>query len=426
MNRKYRRIATGNYAKVVRKMIFSEEFKNRARRRQCDFTRNRKMSFESLMLYMLNLNKGTTQVELDRHFEFIMKQPKVHMKQQSYSDARQKVKQEAFQELFTTSVELIYGCGYSTWCGYRLLAIDGSKIQLPTDKDLLSVFGTVGRGSTATTAQASCLYDVLNDVVVDGMIVPIAVDERTLAKMHIEHLKAMPSYKKELVIADRGYPSFDMIDCFEGSGVYYLMRVKRTFNTDIDAMPLGIHEFTLRNADDKELSVRIVKLELDDGTVETLITNLSDKRLGLEAFKMLYFRRWGVEVLYAELKNKIELENFSGRTQDAICQEFFIALFIANTVSIIANESQKIIDVARNDVGNLYDYKVNKNPAVGTYKNRFVEALREPNATRRSEKISHIVDLISAAPVPIIPSHSVPRPASPRDAKYHFNYKSNI
>ena len=96
----------------------------------------------------------------------------------------------------------------NTWHGYRVFAIDGTKIQLPTDKKLLVHYGGPGKEKNAPTAQASILYDVLNDIVTDAAIDPMTDDERTLAKAHLETCKVLLPDDKKLIIFDRGYPSF--------------------------------------------------------------------------------------------------------------------------------------------------------------------------------------------------------------------------
>ena len=46
------------------------------------------------------------------------------------------------------------------------------------------------------------------------------------------------------------------------------------------------------------VKLRIVRIVLDDGTVETLATNLYEAEITLEMFRALYFLRWGVESKY--------------------------------------------------------------------------------------------------------------------------------
>jgi hypothetical protein len=41
-----------------------------------------------------------------------------------------------------------------------------------------------------------------------------------------------------------------------------------------------------------------------------------------EAFSDLYYKRWSIETKYSQLKQKLELENFSGRLVENIKQDF--------------------------------------------------------------------------------------------------------
>jgi len=43
-----------------------------------------------------------------------------------------------------------------------------------------------------------------------------------------------------------------------------------------------------------------------------LITNLSKNELKYEESKELYFKRWGIKTKFDKLKNKFQIENFSG------------------------------------------------------------------------------------------------------------------
>ena len=178
---------------------------------------------------------------------------------------------------------------------------NGSKIQLPDDPVLRNYFGTVGKGNTAATAQASALYDVLNNVVIDARLEPINTGERQLALMHIDALSQMPSFGKECILFDRGYASFEFIEEFISREIHFVMRVKKGFNISIDQLELGDHNFILSRAGHKDISVRVLKFTLPSGEVETLVTDITDMRMGIKAFKDLYFKRWPVETKYDEI-----------------------------------------------------------------------------------------------------------------------------
>jgi len=372
---------------------------------------------------MLNMVRQSTQTALDKFFELLGKDD-IHMSQQSFSEARQKLRWEACRELMDASVRDVYSAGFSTWHGYRTWAVDGSKMQLPSDPALLEVFGAAGRGKSAATAQASCLYDVLNGIIADARLEPMATDERTIAVKHLCHLRSLETFGKELVILDRGYPSAELIELFQELDVRFLMRVRKKFVLDMDAMPLGDHRYTMA-VKRKQLPIRVVKFLLPGGETETLITDLTDKRMGTDAFKALYFKRWPVETKYNELKHMLEIENFSGRTKESVYQDFYITAYLSNMIAVAANETQPLIDDIREDKDNVYNYKVNKNHAVGAFKDRFIEAMLEPNPRKRFRVVRRILFLMAFHPTPSRPNRSVPRNPNPRKANFHFNQKSN-
>ncbi|MCL1975295.1 MAG: hypothetical protein FWG61_03935, partial [Firmicutes bacterium] len=64
------------------KKIKDPELLNSARKRPHDFTRDRKMPFSKLILFMINMVKSSIQTCLDSYFEMIG-QEDVHMTEQS-------------------------------------------------------------------------------------------------------------------------------------------------------------------------------------------------------------------------------------------------------------------------------------------------------------------------------------------------------
>jgi hypothetical protein len=382
------------------------------------------MPFTKLVLFMINMVRSTIQVALDRFFEDIG-QEEVHMSQQAYSKAREKINWEAFKWLFSKNVGDIYDHYYDTWNGYRVSAIDGSKVQLPDDQRLRDYYGTMGSAKVAATAQASALYDVYNDVLIDVQLEPLKTDERTLAMRHIDALCAMSSFGKELIIYDRGYPSFEFIEAHKERGISFLMRVRRGFNKDIDLLAEGDNSAVLQKKDHNDICVRVIKFTLPSGEEEILVTDIVDKRMGIQDFKELYFRRWPVETKFDEVKNKLQVENFSGRTVNAINQDFFISMYMSNIAAIAIWEAQAVVEDERSDKNNKYDYHVNANLAIGTLKDRFIMAILEENPRARSKLVKRILFLLKFDPEPTRPDRSIPRNPNPRRAKFRHNRKSN-
>jgi hypothetical protein len=381
------------------------------------------MGLPKLIVFMLNLVRTSTQTALDRFFGLIG-EPQTHMTQQSFSEARQKLRPEACRELMEFSGEQVYTCDVDTWHSMLVVAIDGSKIQLPDNKDLLDTFGGVGRNASSPTAQASFAYDILNGLVIDAQIEPLAVDERTLALRHVQRIKEIPNLPGALLLFDRGYPSFDLMGSLHCDGLKFLMRLRSKFNLDIDSLGHGVHKYALRKGDNA-IALRVIKFTLPGGKTETLITNLTDARMGIKAFKQLYALRWGIETKYGEVKLKLELENFSGYTETAIRQDFYITVTLANLVSVAAHEAQPVIDLAHEGKDNKHQYKVNINHTIGSFKDSFILALLDCSPKRRAKKVDDIIHLICYHAVPERHGRSLPRNPSPRKSRFHHNLKSN-
>jgi len=120
---------------VTSSRVSDGSFKDSAKKSPEDFTRKRKMGFEELMIFMLMNFKCTAQTALRRFFGSLG--VSMFMKQQSFSEARYKIRYEAFAELFHLTGETMLGELCKTWHGYRVIAFDGSKVNLPADEALL-------------------------------------------------------------------------------------------------------------------------------------------------------------------------------------------------------------------------------------------------------------------------------------------------
>lgn len=91
----------------------------------------------------------------------------------------------------------------------------------------------------------------------------------------------------------------------------------------------------------EQITVRLVRLALADGTTEALVTHLLDEQRDPTAgFGPLYNLRWGVETFYGRLKTRLILQNFSGYTVEAVKQDFFAAVFLTGLETLLTDEAQ--------------------------------------------------------------------------------------
>ena len=381
------------------------------------FTRSRKMPFARLLEYLLHGSKGATQSVLNEFFQGL--EEGIHMTQQALSKARTHFDRSPFLKAFYEVVNAEYNLDNDSNLprryGYKFLAVDGSVIPLPNLPGLKQLFGDV-KGSPS--ARADIALDVLNDRIVEAEFGPLSGDERSMAKEHVRKLKGRIRMEGTAFLFDRGYPSKELIEAILQANAHFIMRVRRKFNLDVDAAPMGSSVIILDG-----IRVRAVKFILPSSQTETLIADLFDMEESV--FQELYFLRWSVEEKYDVVKNKLELPNFTGRTVNVLYQDFWISMLLANAASVAKAEADGKVQTKRAGKANQYQYQTNVNNAIASLRNRFANAVFCPDPSLRASRVDAIIREIAASVVPKRPDRNVPRKKA-RKAKYHHNKKSNV
>ncbi len=91
----------------------------------------------------------------------------------------------------------------------------------------------------------------------------------------------------------------------------------------------------------QSLTVRFVRVQLDTGEWEVLVTSLHDESCyPTSEFKALYYFRWGIETFYGLIKTRLELENFTGIGAEAVKQDFFSTVYLSGLESILTESAQ--------------------------------------------------------------------------------------
>jgi hypothetical protein len=94
----------------------------------------------------------------------------------------------------------------------------------------------------------------------------------------------------------------------------------------------------------KTLTVRFVRVRLDNGEYEVLATSVLDQQnYPTTIFKELYYCRWGIETFYGILKTRLNLENFSGYSVEAIRQDFHVAILLTGVESILTEDAERAL-----------------------------------------------------------------------------------
>lgn len=414
------------FCEALKNTIRDSQFVLQAKMRKQDFSRNRKFSFADTVFVVLN-KTGRGIRSAIRAYRETVKREEENYSQQAFSKGRMRIKWEAFQSLFRLSVNEFYKTAdFKKHRGYRVLAIDGSKLSLPTHPDTLAEFGVQKSSGNQVQALSSCLCDVLNGVVIDASLGRYDASEREFARQHIERLSEIGT-EKELILLDRGYPSSELIKCIEEKGFKYVIRSNANqavsligkAKTDDEVIT---HTFRAKNI---PLTVRFVQLRIP-GSDETeyLITNLFDADFTKEDFLNIYHLRWGIETKYDDLKNKLRIEDFSGTTPLAIRQDFYATMLLVNMAAMLIFDSEAEIERQHNSGSNKYEYKANMNNVISLLKTDVVNMVIHAGTRKGNKLLSKIQKELTLAVVPLRPGRHFPRSLSHRGCKFPLNRRA--
>lgn len=345
-----------------------------------DFTRNRKLTLNDLLMMLIRIEGNCMNAEIFKAFPDI----KQRMCASAVIQQRDKLKPEIFLQilrLFNQYIPIKH-----RWKNkYRILAIDGSKFQTPTNHKSKYFFGHYGRNrKTGEENEAISmlhfhgLYDVLNRFYLDVCLTPTkgkGNDERSAAidMMHRNDLA------DTIITMDRGYDGYNMIENGNRFGGHYIIRCKLDETIpEIENLPdeeidkwftvrvtisakkkykeLGYRKINGRKKDSGKtlskntkykrwdfeeactVSFRAVKFQLDNGKWEVLLTNLNRQDVSLKDLKELYFLRWRIETAYRDFKYTIGSKSFHSKKDKFLEQELYAHTVMYNLVTVMIEQ----------------------------------------------------------------------------------------
>lgn len=413
----------------------SKEFLNRHRKKKKDFSRERCLTFVCMVIMLLNMMKRSLQDELDEFYK-ALNQEKVASRvvtKSAFSQARKKLKASAFTELNKEQTAYFYRHFEArTWFDFRLLATDGTLLDVPDNPEIRKEFGVWGSrhdGKGSPKARVSNLFDVLNEVTIDAQIASKSVGERRLALRHFPLLT-----KQDLLLIDRGYPAFWFFVAIRKRKAHFCARLDGTnwaiAKTFIKSGKSEV-KIVLRPSDDalktckqyslptKPLILRLVRVDLPSGEVEVLITSLIDSSsFPLALFPALYHLRWPVEEDYKRIQSRFEVENWSGISPDAVYQDFHATIFTKNLAAILAHPAQEF--VAQTHASHKHDYKVNMTNLISKLKDTVIFLFWDQSILPLLHSLwTQMVQTTE----PIRPNRSSPRNKKVKRRRFPMNYK---
>ncbi len=418
--------------------IESQQFRSRSKVGTSGvFSRNRKLTFTRLLVCIMTF-KSSLQRDLDRFFKQL-RQSDYSLREVSKSafcQSRAKLQPTAFKELNQVAVQAFYeSADFDTWNGKRLLAIDGSIVKLPTHQTITQEFGQYQMGCKADCATSmatiSLLYDVFNQVTLDAEIDRFDCPELTLFERHSSFLKPC-----DLLLLDRGYCCRWILFLLTAQQVSFCIRMSanlKEFKAFIESdEEEQFVEFSLAKKDrhrlanypqwwEKAITCRLVKVVLDDGSIEVLCTSLLDQKENpIGEFGQLYFYRWGQEETYKIFKCRMEVEQFSGKTAIAIKQDFFAKILVMSLCAINSHPIEEKVRAQNNEeTTRKHSQKTNRTSAVAMTQEFIFGAFIRQQYQKAIQAFDTVVEK----------TREIVRPGRKNERKhrnkrpYHMNYK---
>ena len=434
---------------AIRRRIFAEDFWRRHRKSHRDFTRERVLTFHVVMFLLLQKTTQSVQRHLHSFMHQLWPDREVRVSAGAWSQARAKFKHTAFIEL---NQEVLLPEFYApeqaayrrTWKGHRLLGADGSQLRLPSHPEIYEEFGKLEvanhLGKTGTSyalARLSVLYDLLNQVGLDARLGPVAQSEVDLVAAQLEHVQP-----GDVLVWDRGFTGFVLMAqtrargahfigrCSTGSyaAVQELFRVNRAGRSKIVKIVADREHWTrLRQLQlPTELIVRLVSLRLPTGELEVLITSLLDEsRYPTREFSEVYSWRWNHETYHLMLKGRLDLENWTGHTLEAVRQDLQAAVLVSNLETLLSQEAQE--QLTAGDDQRQYPAQVNRADSYHALKEQMIDLLW--SRRRLGKALLRIQQWMRANPVSVRPDRPPPprrKPSASRSYHYQRHLKKTV
>ncbi len=425
----------------LRTELCDPEFLGRHRVRRQDFTRQCQLTFPVVMLFLLQKTAKSIQRHLheflDRLAGDALFEP---VSAGALTHARAKLKHTAFVELNSeVVVPAIYGepplKPLQRWRGHRLLGIDGSTLRLPNHPDVFEQFTPVainGAPSLATRmypeARISVLYDLLNRVGLDGQLRPSSQGEVGLAVEQLDQAREL-----DIIVTDRGYTGYPYLSAVAYMGLNFISRCStgsfaaaqelfrmdqagRSVITKIRAAPEH-RQHLLDCGRELELTVRFISLRLPSGELEVLVTSLVDEQAyPTHEFLQVYNWRWNEETFFFLMKSRLDLENFSGHTAEAVRQDFYSTLLLSNLESVLIEPTASALEQESQGLNCVK--VVNHAVSYHAIKHRLIDLLYSDTPARKI--VTQLQRLFRGAPVSRRKGRKVPRPKPSVHRSYYF------
>ena len=319
------------------------------------------------------------------------------------------------------------------WLGRTVKIIDGTSVSMPDTAANQRVW------PQSSTQKPGCGFPILKLLGVfslqSGALLQLTISNQRhhdaqLARQLWPRLQA-----GDIVLADRGFCSFADFAQLQSAGIDALMRLHQARKTDFrrgkrlgpnDRLVVWNKPFQSTPGLTKEelkalpdtLQLRLVRYRIEIPGCRSqeviLVTTLLDaQRFSAAQLAGLYFRRWGVELHFRQIKIMLGMDVLRCMSPARVRKELLMHLVAYNLIRALMQRASLIYHVP---LGRL-SFK-------GTLDSlhHFADALHAAHAkpTRQRQLFDALLLTIAADQVPLRPNRSEPRTKKRRSKNYHL------
>lgn len=350
-----------------------------------DFSRNRKISFPSLVTLLLSMEDDCLKEELYHFFGRTEEAPS----RTAFYNQRRKIHPGFFQKLLYSFNQKLDTSLYHD--KYQLVACDGSSLDFfrnPNDPD--TYYESNGKSVEGyNQVHVNAMYSILDRRFLDLEIQPARKKNEYSAFCSM--VDRIGNTEHPIIYTcDRGYASYNDYAHVIEHNQFFLIRCTDAKTSKLLGFPLDdvreldyhvdrILNRTLSKAKRQhpELSesyryicsdvpfdyvndevmeyhihLRVVRLEIAPNCFENLITNLPDIEFDFNELKLLYHYRWKEEIAFRDIKYSLCLKAFHSKKYEYVLQEIWARAIlhsfcsaIIQSVSLVQKKTKHIYQV---------------------------------------------------------------------------------
>lgn len=376
------------------------------------FTEQSNMSLADWGVFLSFKEDRTLQSDIENYITNYKPELDIPSKQ-FISSQRTYIKPVFFQDISKKYLELIDykndNQTFKTFKGFRLLAGDGSDFEIPDFPETREEFNIKDTPKYRKPAMCkfSSVQDVLNGFILDGIVDDYKAAELPLMHQHLQNIENMITSSKTIWIFDRGYTAMELYARIIEMNSYFIVRLrkdsyKEEMKTIIDEdSPISLnidgnrlkkfHDTELKNIYSKKwtINLRIVTITNNNGEKYLLLTNIPKEVLNTNEIGEIYKLRWGIETNYNTMKNRIYIENYSGKRRICIEQDIYSKFLKFNIFNYLKIKFNKLIKIKKEKQGDYRQYQVDQANLIRNLKDKLLSILLSKSKKIREKLVKN-------------------------------------